>query len=1087
MTKTLISLLLWITCCQVGHAFQPPADTTLAKAHLAIGDSLFHEGKFQSCIQNLTISSSFYQSARQYPDYFKVRKKIFEVYMTVGSFDQALKTAERTLKESTQLVTNDSLQIAEAYECLGRVHSSLENSDKGIEYLNKAIQIKEQVYGPEHLQLAMANNSLGVAYGSQNKFKKALHYHHRSLAIFQKDSAKNPQAVAGCLNNISAMHTHLGNYYKAAAFMKTSSEINVKFYGEKSINAARSFGNLANALDDLGNQKAAITYHQKALDIFGEELGRDHLYNAYSYSSLSAIYAKDFLYHKALSYASRAAAISENSPGAHFLRADAYYNMGASYYGLKDYDNAKTYYTKGLKIYEIEDPNGYDAGDFHQQLALAESSAGNFPAAMYHYQKAIQFISDALGPQSPFLAKCYYNMAHSFVREGDDAQALLNFEKALAIEMSLVGDDHPFLSKYHNAIGNIFLRRNSYYKAIGSYQKSIIANAHHFTDTIASTNPDLQNISNKFEYLDALSGKAIAFREIHQKSADNIYLQLSNETIKRCNLVADEINRNTHNTKDRIALSEEYSKFVGRILKPWKTVHEADLSAIFLMMEKSRSLALKSKIGHDYSQEYLGISSKLKDLDYDLRVYKSHLQSQIASLLNDTNSATQAALKEKQQALFSLNEQYDSLQSILAEQYVNYYRLKYQNEALTIRQVQDFLGENSNLIAYYMIEGELIIFIINNSHYAMRRVPLDPDFNDQIALFSESLIGQNLQQSRKTGLDLYNVLLKPIANDLNGDDLIIIPYGHLWKVNFDLLLTNSSSSNNPKDLPYLLKKYSISYGNSAALLFNQQPQQSQTNSLGCLAFSYGDTTSIRDQSKLSFNRLRELGDDLPGSRREIAAVANLIKGDYYFGTEATEKNFKQQAGKYNIIHLALHGEVNHQNPDNSRLHFTPVKDSLEDNFLHSHELFAMNLPTDLTVLTACNTGTGQLSNAEGVMSLGRAFQYAGTKSLLLSSWEVSDGIAPEIIESFYQHLKNGHTKSESIRLAKLDYLKQATEQRSNPYYWGNFYILGNNDPITIHGRQLIPTALWIGLGLLIAVSLVVAYRYRKASPKSTST
>ncbi|WP_034230541.1 CHAT domain-containing protein, partial [Aquimarina pacifica] len=200
-------------------------------------------------------------------------------------------------------------------------------------------------------------------------------------------------------------------------------------------------------------------------------------------------------------------------------------------------------------------------------------------------------------------------------------------------------------------------------------------------------------------------------------------------------------------------------------------------------------------------------------------------------------------------------------------------------------------------------------------------------------------------------------------------------------------------------------------------------------------------------NNISLAALRSIGDDLPGTRKEIRAISNIIDGHYFFGKEADEANFKKNASKYKILHLALHGEVDNENPEKSKLYFTKGKDTIEDNLLYSHELFALDIPAELTVLSACNTGTGKIAKGEGIMSLGNAFQYAGTKSLLLSHWEVHDESAPELMQYFYKNLNDGMNKAMALQQAKIQYIATADFYRTAPFYWGGFYLVGDSTPI----------------------------------------
>ncbi|MEL6918949.1 MAG: CHAT domain-containing protein [Bacteroidota bacterium] len=111
------------------------------------------------------------------------------------------------------------------------------------------------------------------------------------------------------------------------------------------------------------------------------------------------------------------------------------------------------------------------------------------------------------------------------------------------------------------------------------------------------------------------------------------------------------------------------------------------------------------------------------------------------------------------------------------------------------------------------------------------------------------------------------------------------------------------------------------------------------------------------------------------------------------------------------------------------------------------------------------------------MSLGNAFQYAGTKSLLISGWEVSDKVAPELMKSFYENLKKGMRKSKALQQAKLEYLGTASASRAHPFYWGGFYLLGDSAPLII-GRKGYNMYAFIG-GMVVIIMGVFIYFLRK--------
>lgn len=242
-----------------------------------------------------------------------------------------------------------------------------------------------------------------------------------------------------------------------------------------------------------------------------------------------------------------------------------------------------------------------------------------------------------------------------------------------------------------------------------------------------------------------------------------------------------------------------------------------------------------------------------------------------------------------------------------------------------------------------------------------------------------------------------------------------------------------------------------------------------------LAFApgYGEGTAATRGSLRSL-RNNDLGD-LPGARREVRAIADYADGDFYIERGAKELSFKQKAENYRIIHLAMHGTADHENPLNSRLIFHTPTDSLEDGTLYAYEIYGLDLNTDMVVLSACETGTGQYANGEGVMSLGRAFMYAGASSVVQTSWEIPDKKSAQLMNSFYQSLSEGMDKASALQQAKLDYLSSSTKSDCHPFFWASFAAYGDVTPIKLEKQN----SRWYWLLLIPVVLLGVWLLYRK--------
>jgi CHAT domain-containing protein len=218
--------------------------------------------------------------------------------------------------------------------------------------------------------------------------------------------------------------------------------------------------------------------------------------------------------------------------------------------------------------------------------------------------------------------------------------------------------------------------------------------------------------------------------------------------------------------------------------------------------------------------------------------------------------------------------------------------------------------------------------------------------------------------------------------------------------------------------------------------------------------------------------------DLPFARQEAAYVSDLTGGKLFENSDAKESTYKSESGKYDIIHLAMHTLVNDKDPMRSTLIFSHSKDSLEDGYLKTYEIYGIPLKAKMVVLSSCNTGTGLMSTGEGILSLARGFIYSGSQSVVMSMWEIEDKSGTEVVKLFYDNLKKGYTKSVALKKARTEFIEKADRLRSHPYFWSALVVYGNNSPL-YHSRR---TEFIIGIiSLFVVAGIVYNYRKRKIS------
>ncbi len=321
----------------------------------------------------------------------------------------------------------------------------------------------------------------------------------------------------------------------------------------------------------------------------------------------------------------------------------------------------------------------------------------------------------------------------------------------------------------------------------------------------------------------------------------------------------------------------------------------------------------------------------------------------------------------------------------------------------------------------------------------------------------------------------------------------MIPDGPLGNVSYDMLLTEAPTHWSPgafKAYPYLIKSHCISYVYSARLLdqpWSQRPDK-QKRYAG-FAPDYDFYTALPEKNApanaayAARSGIREQAYYLPFARQSVSHVSEIWDGDAFLGNEATEASFKAAAQDYDILHLAMHGWVAPDQPMQSGLLFGTATDSLEDNLLTISELYGMSLDAHLVVLGACNTASGTVKQGEGILSLARAFAYAGSPSMIGSLWSVPDAATGEIMQAFFGNLKAGMAKDEALREAKLSYLTKHPNSQANPFFWAGFIPIGEMDPI--NNLLAWHWGSWVLGGLTLLIGLLIwAYRRGEGAPST---
>ncbi|MBW1295302.1 CHAT domain-containing protein [Aquimarina litoralis] len=915
----------------------------------------------------------------------------------------------------------------------------------------------------------------------QKKLELSVEYYKKALNVESKIYGQNHEKIIIHYHRIGLIYRNLGEHEIALDYFETFVRLSIKKYGWRHFYTGTGFLYIGVTYKSLLQYDLALENYEKSLLISQYSQKKDMV--AFTYENIGDVYIKNGEHKKAIEYYNKSIDIGTKLFGENYTENGiSYQKIGNLYKDQKKYDKSLTNYLESLRIHiHAYGENKIKLAQLYIDIGDIYGYKKEHDISLSYYQKSLKSYMTVLDMNDPKVVNLNLRIANIYIQKNEYDNALQYYQKGLAIFQNNYDNKH-ITSDFYLNIAKVYNKKKEFTKAISYYDKAVNANRKSkFSDNQQITFDPTEYYDLKL-LLTALQGKAITLQLKYEEFEKIEDLCASIEIYEQADILINYIRKSYQDYQEKLLFAENarvvYANAIKALFKYYKEIEAAQiLEKIIYYIEKSKANTLKDLINESKTKKFAGLSSKLLELEKNQRANRAFYQSRI---IDETSKSTinKSKIQEYENKLYRLSQTEDSLAIVLKKNYPKYHKLKHQNSLILVDDIQNMLSLQTTLLEFFISNDIVYISIINKNKISIKELYI-PNLKEKISQFRRTIEDRNTNTYKKIARALYKDIILPIENEISGNELIIVPDGELWYLNFDLLLSKDDITNNPKELSYVLKKYAISYANSANLLFSSQKKsifnfkQYQGE---CLAFSFSSESNEQSLNTISLANLTGYEKDLPGTRKEIKAIANIINGNYFYGSNAVETNFKKNVSKYDFLHLALHGKVDNEHPENSKLFFTQNKDTTEDNLLYSHELFALEIPAELTVLSACNTGTGKIAKGEGIMSLGTAFQYAGAKSLLLSSWEVSDLTAPDLMTNFYLNLKTGMTKSKALQQAKLQYLNNADINRIHPFYWGNFYLLGDINPVQFGNYYWY----WIVIGIVtITLLLIFLLWYRK--------
>ncbi|MBA3240675.1 MAG: CHAT domain-containing protein, partial [Acidobacteria bacterium] len=919
----------------------------------------------------------------------------------------------------------------------------------------------------------------------------------RVLAIREKElSAEHPD-VAESLNNLALVYKAKGDYGRAEPLYQRTLAIDEKALGAEHPNVAQSINNLADLYQIKGDYERAEPLYKRALAIFEKALGADHQNVATALNNLAALYDTKGDYGRAEPLYQRALKISEKVLGAeHYDVATSYNNLALLYDNKGDYERAEPLYRRALIIREkalgAEHP---DVAQTLNNLAALYQAKGDHARAEPLYQRALTIYEKSLGAEHPDLATSLNNLAVLYDTKGDYEQAEPLYQRTLVIKEKALGAEHPDVAKSLNNLAALYHIKGDHGRAEPLYQRALriyerALGAEH-TDVASSLNNLAFLYEAKGDYERAIAGLTRAANIREQNISAILITGSENQKQLFLNTVSGETDAIvTLNTKDAP-----------------RNVAALRLALATILRRKGRALdAMTDQIA--------ALRRRAAPEDRELLNQLADARSQLANLQLGGASGNLAPAARQIQ-LANLTEKVEKLEADISRSSAEF---RIQAQPITLSNVQAVLPAEAALVEIYSYRphkvkaqpGEIRFGSARYVAYVARREgePQFVDLGEAAAIEAnvEKLRAALRDPKRADAKDLARAVdeqvMRPVRGLLGATRRIFLsPDGALNLIPFAALVDERGR--------YLVEDYTLTYLTSGRDLLrlqatgeSKEPPVVLANPLydaggaktkGTVAAATAIAREV-DFRAIDFSKL--LYAPLPGTAEEAKALSALMPGARVLTAgEATEAALKQIHSP-RILHVATHGFFLGDEPraagtrglklvtgaaqsdvaaapagaargENPLLRSGLILASVnqrqsgagEDGVLTASEAASLDLwGTKLVVLSACETGLGNVKNGDGVYGLRRALVLAGSESQVMSLWQVSDEATRDLMKAYYTRLQRGEGRTEALRQVQLEMLRGTAQVRggdtralsvqtgkaalagnyAHPFYWAAF-------------------------------------------------
>lgn len=962
--------------------------------------------------------------------------------------------------------SNDKQQEAQALKGVAEVYGDLSEYRKAIDYYNQSLRLSQEASN-QQLEIEILNG-ISSAYIELANTEKAFEYGNRAYDLSQKTRSR--QGEARSLNNLGLTHFMLGDMMKAIDCFDRALVINQDMEVKQPI--AETYLNLGYAQGNIGNVQQALSFYCKAHDL--SQAVNDRRIQALALTAMGGIYTWLGEKQKAINLHDQALQLFRilgNQSG----EAATLNGIGYAYDDLGDRSKALDCYTQALRLYQAVGNRNYAAITIGY-IGRIHFLSGDRKKALDCYNQKLSISQAVMDRQME--AYTLKDLGAVFESLGDKQKALEHYEEAFALSRSVL--DRRAQAYTLNNIGAIYASSGEQAKAFDHYKQAL--------DLIRAA------MDRRGEVL-ILYNLARVERDLGRLSEARVDIESSLQIIESLRTkVAGQPLRASY----LASVYQNYEFYIDLLMRMHKQNPAKGFDVLALeTSDHARAKTLLESLAEARTDIRQGVDVDLLAQERILQQKLNEKAEQQMRMLNGKFTAERVATIQKEVDVLLF--QYQEVQAKVRNRSPRYAALT-QPVKLSLSEIQQALDSDTFLLEYALGDEHSYAWLVTQTSVKSVELPRRSDLEEAaLNLYNLLTSGNKLQpetdKQRETRLlqsealypetanKLSQMLLEPVADMLGTKRLVIVADGALEYVPFQALPDpRLKQASNDGWQPLVVSHQIIrlpSLSTLTALRKEITGRSSAEKAIAIFADPVFDKTdprvkSVRSNAPKTASEefpevvqtrswLRDLGQSaresgllnksmhfnrLPFSHQEASAIAALAPPEASLqavGFDANRtKAMSSELSQYRIIHFATHGLLNDMHPELSGIVLSLVdrQGRQQDGFLRLNEIYNLNLPAELVVLSACQTGLGKDIRGEGLIGLTRGFMYAGAARVMASLWKINDRAAAELMEYFYEAMLGPQQLSPAAALQIAQVKMWKTQRWRFPYFWAAFVLQG---------------------------------------------